>query len=237
MTDTAQAVRRGLEVLLAERRRLAEAGVRSVGWKAAFGAAQAKQRLGLPHMLVGFLTDRTVVPSGTTISLGGWRRPVAEPEVAVRLRADVAPGSPSGAVAAAVGEVAPALELADGDRPPEEDLEAVVVGNIFHRHAVVGELRPVRFPGSLSGWRGRVFRNGTEFVTADDLEAVPGRLVEVLAEMAEVLAGAGERLRAGDLVICGSVVPPLQLGPEDRSLEFEVTSLGRASAVLSWADR
>ncbi|MCS7234710.1 MAG: hypothetical protein RMM30_01850 [Armatimonadota bacterium] len=237
MTNTAQAVRKGLEVLLAERRRLAQAGVRPVGWKAAFGSAQAKQRLGLPHMLVGFLTDRTVVPSSSRIFLGGWRRPVAEPEVAVRLRADVVPGSPSKAVAAAVGEVAAALELADVDRPPEEDLEAVVAGNIFHRHAVVGELRPVGYAGSLSGWRGRVFRNGMELVAVDDLEAVPGRVVEVLAEMAEVLAGAGERLRAGDLVICGSVVPPLQLEPGDRLLEFEVASLGRVSAVLNWSGR
>lgn len=227
------AVRRGLEALLAERRRLLDAGARPVGWKAAFGSPQAKRRLGIPHLLVGFLTDRTVVPSGTSVSLGGWHRPVAEPEVAVRLGEDLAPGRPAGVVAAAVVELAPAIELADVDRAPEEELEAVLAGNIFHRYAVVGDLRPVRFGGSLCGWTGRVFRNGREFAVVEDVESVPGRVVEVLAEMAEVLATVGERLRAGDLVICGSVIPPLPLEPEDRWLEFELGGVRRVSAILS----
>ncbi|GBD28814.1 2-keto-4-pentenoate hydratase [bacterium HR31] len=235
MTDTFEAVRRGLEALLAERRRLADAGVRPVGWKAAFGSPQAKQRLGLPHLLVGFLTDHTVVPPATTVSVGNWHRPVAEPEVAVRLGAEVVAGSPTEAVAAAVAELAPAVELADVDRAPEDDLEAVLAGNIFHRRAVVGELRPVRFPGSLAGWRGRVFRNGREFAVAEDLEEIPGRLVDVLAEMARVLAGVGEQLQAGDLVICGSVVAPVALEPGDRSLEFELVGIGRVSALVQWA--
>lgn len=233
MGDVGLAVRRGLEGLLAERRRLVEAGVRPVGWKAAFGSSQAKQRLGLPHLLVGFLTERSVLPSGTAVSVAGWRRPVAEPEVAVRLRTGLQPGSSRETVAAAVGELAPALELADVDRT-EQDLEGVLSGNIFHRHAVVGDLRPVRFPGSLRGWTGRLFRNQAPFASVDDLEEVPGQVVQVLAEMAHVLAAVGEGLRAGDLIICGSVVPPLFLEPTHRSLAFEVVGLGRVSAVLSW---
>ncbi len=226
-----EAVRRGLDALLARRREVLQAGARPAGWKAAFGSPQAKERLGLPHLLVGFLTDRTVLPSGVDVRVAGWTKPVAEPEVAVRLRADVRAGSPPEAVAEAVGQLAPALELADVDRAPEEDLEAVLAGNIFHRYAVVGELRPVRFPGSLAGKAGRLLRNGAVTVV-EDVEATPGRVVDVLAEMAEVLASVGERLRAGDLVICGSVVPPVFLGPEDRRLAFELEGFGRTEVRL-----
>ncbi len=225
-------LRRGLEALLARRRELAASGVTPVGWKAAFGSAQAQQRLGLPHLLVGFLTDHSVLPSEATVPLGGWLRPVAEPEVAVRLRAPVPPGTPPELVARAVGGLAPAIELADVDRQPEEDLEGVLVGNIFHRYAVVGELRPVEFSGSLAGTAGRVFRNGAQILRVEDLESFPGRVVEVLSQMARVLAGTGEALGAGDLVICGSVVPPLSLETSDRSLRFVLEGFGDVTVHL-----
>lgn len=229
-------VHRGLAALLAKRRALLAEGYRAVGWKAAFGSAEAKRRLGLPHLLVGFLTDRSVVPSGTVVSVEGWRRPVVEPEVAVRLRDSVRPGSSPEAVAEAVGELGPALELADVHRPPEEDLEAVAADNIFHRYAVVGEMRPVAFLGSLAGRVGRVFRKDSQVAVVDDLEAVPGRVVDVLAEMARVLAGLGEALCPGDLVICGSVIPPLFLEPGDESVGFHVDGLGAVSVRVRVGD-
>lgn len=225
-------LRKGLAALLARRRELAASGVTPLGWKAAFGSPQAQQRLGLPHLLVGFLTDRSVLPSGATVSLNGWLRPVAEPEVAVRLRAPVPPGSPPEVVARAVGGLAPAIELADVDRQPEEDLEAVLAGNIFHRYAVVGEIRPVEFSGSLAGTVGWVFRNGAQISRVEDLESLPGRVVDVLSQMAQVLAGAGGALGAGDLVICGSVVPPLFLEPADRSMRFSLEGFGDVTVHL-----
>ncbi len=214
---------------MAKRRALLAEGHRGVGWKAAFGSVEAQRRLGLPHLLVGFLTDRSVVPSGAVLSVEGWIRPVAEPEVAVRLRDSVRPGSSPEAVAGAVGELGPALELADVHRPPEEDLEAVAADNIFHRYVVVGEMRAASFPGSLAGTVGRVFRKGNQVAVVKDLEAVPGRVVDVLAEMARVLEGLGEALCPGDLVICGSVIPPLFLEPGDESVGFHLDGLGAVS--------
>lgn len=237
MTEAERAAQKGLEVLLEKRRQLAESGAQPAGWKAAFGSAEAKRRLGLAHLLVGFLTDHSVVPSGSTVCVAGWRRPVAEPEVVVRLRADLAAGTPPEAVAAAVEAVGPAIELADVDRNPEEDLEGLVAGNIFHRYAVVGPLQRVSFPGALVGSRGRVFQNGTELATVHDLESMPGRVVDVLGEMAGVLAGFGERLRAGELVICGSVIPPLFLDAAEQHLAFELVGVGRVAVNLTGKQR
>ncbi len=230
------AVHRGLAALLAKRRALLAKGYRAVGWKVAFGSVEAQRRLGLPHLLVGFLTDRSVLPSGAVLSVEGWRRPVVEPEVAVRLRDSVRPGSSPEAVAGAVGELGPALELADVHRPPEEDLEAVAADNIFHRYVVVGEMRPASFRGSLAGTVGRVFRKGNQVAVVKDLEAVPGRVVDVLAEMARVLEGLGEALCPGDLVICGSVIPPLFLEPGDESVGFHLDDLGAVSVRVRVGD-
>lgn len=232
MEAVESALRRGFQAMLARRRELQASGAAGVGWKAAFGSPQAQRRLGLPHLLVGFLTDRSVLPSGSTVRLEGWHRPVAEPEVAVRLRAPVLPGTSGEAVAQAVGGLAPAIELVDVQRQPEEDLETVLAVNIFHRYAAVGEIRAVEFRGSLAGIVGRVFRNGVQSLQVQDLEHLPGRVVDVLSEMARVLAGLGEALGPGDLVICGSVVPPLPLEGFDRSVGFLLEGFGEVTVHL-----
>lgn len=230
--DAMEAVRRGVQALLERRREAVRSGAKPMGWKAAFGSPEVRQRLGLPHLLVGFLTDQTVLKSGAMVSLRGWKHPVAEPEVALRLRMPVLPGSTPEVVARAVEALAPAIELADVDRAPAEDWEGTIAGNVFHRYVVVGESRPAEFRGSLAGLRGQVVRNGTPGGVVEDLEALPGRVVDVLREMAQLLAKVGEGLQAGDLVICGSVVPPQALEPDDRSMEFRLEGFGEVSVHL-----
>jgi len=69
----------------------------------------------------------------------------------------------------------------------------------------------------------------------EDLEAVPGRVVDVLGQIRRVLAGFGEHLRAGELVICGPVVPPLFLEPADRHLAFGLAGPGYVTVNLTEA--
>ncbi len=58
-------------------------------------------------------------------------------------------------------------------------------------------------------------------VEVDDLEEITGELHSIVGHCAELLAAAGEELRAGDIVIAGSVIPPVKLRPGDR-FEFQV---------------
>ena len=72
--------------LFEERKRT---GAKRIGWKVGFGAPAAKEKLGIAMPLVGFLLDRAVLPDGATVSLAGWTKPAAEPEIAIELARDV----------------------------------------------------------------------------------------------------------------------------------------------------
>ena len=69
--------------------------------------------------------------------------------------------------------------------------------------------------------------NGEETQVADP-EALPGRISDVVGHVAAFLAEFGEELRPGDVVITGSIVPPLQVGPGDR-VEYALAGFGGVS--------
>src|SRR5687767_15856725 len=99
---------RGMAAQLAARGERIAAGETPIGWKVGFGTQAAMQRFGLAAPLVGFLTDRGLVPSGGTVSLEGWDRPAAEPEIAGKMGRDLAAGADEAAARAAISALAPA---------------------------------------------------------------------------------------------------------------------------------
>jgi 2-keto-4-pentenoate hydratase len=48
-----------------------------------------------------------------------------------------------------------------------------------------------------------------------------------------VLAAFGETLRAGEIIITGSVVPPIVLDPGEQTLAFEVDPIGDVKVQFS----
>jgi 2-keto-4-pentenoate hydratase len=176
------------------RRRRLEAGERPIGWKVGFGSAAAMERLGTEAPLVGFLTDRSLVASGSEVSIERWTAPVLEPEIAIHVGDD-------GGVAA----VSAAIELADV-HPPAADPEAILAGNVYHRSLILGTRRAP----AADGLRARVHRGGALAASTDDVQELTGPVAQVLRLVRGVV---GDRLRPGDVVIAGSIVPPLPVGP------------------------
>jgi 2-keto-4-pentenoate hydratase len=62
----------------------------------------------------------------------------------------------------------------------------------------------------------RVSRDGEEVAATDEPEALNGTVAANVGHVADVLAAAGERLRAGDVVIAGSVVAAQPVAPGQR---------------------
>jgi 2-keto-4-pentenoate hydratase len=215
-------VSRGMRTLLAERRERIGAGERPLGWKVGFGSPANLARLRLSGPLVGFLTDRGLLEDPATCALAGWTNPVVEAEIAVHFAADVLGGATDAEAAAAIDGLGPAIELADID-PSRDDPEDILAANIFHRHVILGPVSTSVH--SAGGVRGRVFRNGIETAVAEDAEALPGPLLAVVRRVADVCAEHGERLRAGDVLIAGSVVPPQPAAPGDV-FRVELSPLG-----------
>src|SRR5262245_63616595 len=102
---------RGMTAQLALRRQRLDAGDKPLGWKVGFGAPAILKRFKISGPLVGFLTHSARVAPGDTVSLAGWTKPVAEPEVAVHIGHDVAAGADHATAAAAIGGISPVLEF------------------------------------------------------------------------------------------------------------------------------
>jgi 2-keto-4-pentenoate hydratase len=200
-----------MEAQLSSRRERLRAGEDPLGWKVGFGTPQAYEKLGTSAPLVGFLMRSALAADGERYPIEGFAGPALEPEVAVRVGAGAAP--------AALG---PAFEIADVEAT--DDVERILAGDIFQRGVVLG---PMAELGSLEGESARVVVNGEETLVANP-EALPGAIPEVLAHVAALLPEFGEELRPGDVVITGSIVPPLGVQTGDR-VEYELGGIGSVS--------
>lgn len=220
-------VARGMKTQLALRRQRIEAGDRALGWKVGFAGPAMLERLQISAPLVGFLLQSGRVRSGDSVSFAGWSKPVAEPEIAVHIGRDVAAGSDRDTAQAAIAGISPAIELVDLDTPPE-DPERILGGNIYQRHVVLGE-QPARAGSAAEGLICRIVRRDTEAARTTDPQSNTGEWIEIVRHVANVLAAFGERLRAGEIIITGSVVPPLTIEPDESTIAFEVDPIGSVS--------
>jgi 2-keto-4-pentenoate hydratase len=227
---------RGMQTQLETRRKRLESGDAPLGWKVGFAAPDMLKRLGISGPLVGFLTRNALVRSGATVSLAGWTKPVAEPEIAVHLGRDVPAAADHDTAAAAIAGISPAIELADVTAPPE-DPERILSGNIYQRHVALSGATPARAGGAADGLVCRVIRRGSPFARTDDPQANTGQWVDIVRHVADVLAAFGERLRSGEIIITGSVVPPLAIEPGEDAIAFEVNPIGSVAVRFSGFDK
>jgi 2-keto-4-pentenoate hydratase len=225
-------IKKGMTAQLAARRARIAAGEKPLGWKVGLGAPATMQKLSLAAPLVGFLMQRGLLLSGSTVSLKGYAKPVAEPEICVRMARDLGPDASADAVMAAVKEILPAIELADLDPVPAPDnLAAVLAGNIFQRHVLL--CGNTRAGGATSGLTSRLIRRGVEANRTTDPEALTGKLTDIVAHVASTLAAFGEKLAAGDVIITGSITPPLMIEPDEDGLTHAVDPIGEVSVSFS----
>src|SRR3989304_4798104 len=149
-------IKKGMTAQLATRRARIAAGEKPLGWKVGLGAPATMQKMGLQAPLGGFLMQRALLLSGGTASLKGWLRPVAEPEICVRMARDLPGGATPEAALAAGKEILPA---------------------IVQRHVLRGG-NP-RLGGAPSGLPSRLIRRGVEAAATADPEALTGKLTDI----------------------------------------------------------
>lgn len=216
----------GIPIQMARRQALLDGGTSAVGWKVGLGTAALQDRWGIDGPLVGYLTGDGQRRSGSVIEVEGWASPLLEPELFLLVGHDIPAGAGPDAAVAAVEGAGPALELIDVDGRIN-DLASLVANNIFHRHVVLG---PVCAPTltELSSLHVSVTNHGAVVASTDRPTSLTGDLPEILAYVAEWLAVAGPGLRAGDVVIAGSLVPPIALTRGDE-IAADFGALGQLS--------
>jgi 2-keto-4-pentenoate hydratase len=225
-------IARGMEKQLATRRARIAAGEKPIGWKVGLGAPPAMERLKIKAPLIGFMMEKSLLANGETVSLAGWTKPVAEPEVAVHMGKDLPGGADRAAAIAAIAGIGPAIELADLN-PPPDDVEVTLAGNIFHRHVILGKLDTARAGAKLDGLSGHVFRRGALAAKQDNVEQLIGEMIGIVMHVAGTLSAHGEKLRAGDVIITGSIVPPPFIEPDEIEFAYALEPVGRLSVRFS----
>ncbi len=221
-------IKKGMPLQLEKRRARIAAGERPLGWKVGLGAPAAMARLGITGPAVGYLMQRALVLSGGTVSFAGWTTPVAEAEICVRMATDLRGGATAETALAAIKEILPAIELADFVPPPTPDnLDVVLEGDIYQRHVVL--CGNTRFGGGVAGLMSRLFRRGQEVSSTTDPEALTGKLTDIVAHVANTLAAFGEKLSAGDVIITGSITPPIMIEADETEIGHALDPIGEVS--------
>jgi 2-keto-4-pentenoate hydratase len=210
MVEIDERIITGMREQLQARDELVQGGERQLGWKVGFAAPAALEKLGTDRPLVGYLLESARLQDGATVSIGEWTAPALEPEIAVHLASDVPAGASWHQVREAIGGLSAAIELADVS-PPPEDPRAITAVNIFQRHVMLGPVDASR--STAEGIGGRVEVDGVEVAANDDPASLTGEVVEVVRLTGELLEAVGERLEAGQVIITGSAVPPVQIAP------------------------
>lgn len=225
-------VKAGLPRQFAARRQMLDSGATPIGWKVGFGAPASLDLMQITAPLMGFMTDQTVLPSGAVVDTSGWARGIVEFELYVVLGSDVGSGTSEKEAAAAVSAIGAAIELADVDLPVEAGgVEEILAGNIFHKGVILGYADPSRAGIDINGIVARILIDGAEFAATDDLQAITGAYPRIVATVADTLAANGQLLQEGDIIITGSLIPPVPVG-EGTEFKFVLDPLPQISVRL-----
>lgn len=194
------------------------------GFKIGATARTMQAYLGLDGPAAGFMPRDNLHASGSTLAIAPFLRPGVECEIAVHLAHDIPPGPTTEETAAgAVDLVMAGIEIVENRYA---DLvafgtPALVADQVFHAGAVLGAPMAAWPALDLGAIEGEIAINGAVVGRGRgaDLLGHPMRALAWLAGSAEVAAFGG--LRAGQVVMLGSVTPPIWLdGPASVVVRF-----------------
>jgi 2-keto-4-pentenoate hydratase len=218
----------GMRVQMELRKKRFAEGAKLIGWKVGFGAPAAKERFKISAPVIGFLLDRALLSSGTTVNLASWQKPAAEAEIAAYIGKDIPPGASREEATAAVDAIGPAIELANIDGPPD-DLRAALAGDIYQRHVILGPRDASRRGFQLDGLKATVAKSGADVPVPADLQTNTGDFIDIVRHVADVTAALGDGLRAGQFIICGSLTAPMFLDRAEKGIDYALEPIGAIS--------
>ena len=204
-----------------------------IGYKIGCTSAVMQQYLDIPHPCGGGVFAKGVHDSGVSLSTRDFVRVGVECEIAVRLARDVAPTeAPFTAewVAEAIDAYYPAIEIVDDRYVKWETLGAptLVADDFFAAGCVLGPAVPRSSAPDLLKVIGRAFINGNEAGQGTGADVL-GHPHHALAWLANHLAATAEGLRAGEIVLTGSLVKTVWLNAGDEVM-MELEGLGKVVA-------
>ena len=195
------------------------------GFKIGATGRRMQAYLGVEKPFAGFMQGQDVYLSDAELKFADFINPGVECEVAVRLAADLPPGPCSREQALnAIGDFVAGIEIVENRYGDLRDLgiHTLLADQMYHAAAVIGEQGGIDWRSlDIGTLRGRIeLNNGTadDGITTDLLDH-PLNGLALLAE--SPLAAAFGGLKAGQIIMLGSVTPPIWLtGPTRVTVAF-----------------
>jgi len=208
-------------------RRLAARKTSVAGYKIGLTSARMQQMCGIDEPIAGTIFNDVVHRSGVALPRTGYVRLGLEFEIAVRMKRDLAAADPSfDDVAAAIEGMAPAVEIVE-DRDSDYltlDVLSLVADNSWNGGVVLGEFAPL--DRDLASVEGLLFVDGSAQPTDSGKGAdVLGHPFHAVAWLVRHLASQGKALRAGQVVMTGSIVTT-KFPQQPGNWRFELAGVG-----------
>lgn len=217
--EQAYSLQRQLEQVLVGR------GERVVGYKVGFTTAALQERYGVTEPVVGFMLGSGVYGSGDAVPLSRFVAIGVEVEVAFLLKSDLAgPGVTTAAALLAVEGAMPSFELIDFRLSGTPRASDVIADGVYTNAIVLG--RPLTSVTGIDlALEGVVFEQDGQIVATQTAAEVLGNPLVSLAWAANTLGRMGRGLRAGDMVLTGSISKVLR-PTVGQSVRASFTRLG-----------
>jgi 2-keto-4-pentenoate hydratase len=200
---------------------------RIAGYKIGLTSKRMQTMCGIDHPISGAVFGRRVMKGGVKLGMADFHHLGLEFEICARLGRDLPLRTTAytrDEVATGVDGVCAAIELVD-DRKADYavlDCRSLVADNSWNAGVVLGPF--VAPPSALDAVVGVAYQDGVEIGRGKGADAL-GHPFEPLAWLANHLAGQGEGLKKGDIVMTGSIVTT-RFPEAAFSYRFDVTGLG-----------
>ena len=211
------------------RQALVMTGDRAIGWKAGFTSRSSQEAFGVDHPVCGFLLGSGVYSTADAIPVARFAALAVEVEIAFVMKRDLAgPGATPAAALLAVEGALPALELVDVRFSGKPTVADIVADGVYANAIVLGQ--PLSEVGGLDlALEGVVYAHNGRVVATNTAAEVMGNPLSSLAWIANHLGARGLGLRAGDIVMSGSISTLLRPKAGD-SVSARFTRLGVVGA-------
>ena len=200
-----------------------------IGWKAGFTNKATQTAFGATAPVCGFLLANGVYSSPAEVPLGRFTQIAVEAEVAFVMREDlIGPGITPPRALAAVDGALPALELIDARWSGKATATDVIADGVYANAIVLGA--PLTSVRHLDlALEGLVYEMNGAIAATNTAAEVLGGPANSLAWIANTLGARGLGLKAGDVVMSGSV--SILLRPQaGETVRATFTRLGSVAA-------
>lgn len=206
------------------------------GYKVGATTADMQRYLGTPGPAFGHVRAANVHTSPAVLAFGGFHNPGIECEVAFRLGEDLDPAAPPRTradLADRIEAVMPAIEIVEnryGDFL-SRGIGTLIADDFFHKACVLGPPVMDWRDLDLATLRGRTVIDGGTAGEGRGAD-VMGHPLEAVLWLTDALARQGETLRAGQIVLTGSMTPVHWIAEFPCAAEIEIDELGACAVRL-----